>query len=87
SGTSWTGPFADIPEDKWDKVMDVNVKGAFVFSQEVSRIMVGQKSGKIINIASVTGFGGTNPMLMDTVPYNTSTGAVMTLTKDLAVKL
>ncbi|MBN8193913.1 glucose 1-dehydrogenase [Bacillus sp. NTK074B] len=87
SGTSWAGPFADIPEDKWDKVMDVNVKGAFLFSQEVSRIMVGQKSGKIINIASVTGFGGTNPMLMDTVPYNTSKGAVMTLTKDLAVKL
>ncbi|WP_244886929.1 glucose 1-dehydrogenase [Rossellomorea vietnamensis] len=87
SGTSWAGPFADIPEDKWDKVMDVNVKGAFLFSQEVSRIMVRQKAGKIINIASVTGYGGTNPMLMDTVPYNTSKGAVMTLTKDLAVKL
>ncbi|MFI8687960.1 glucose 1-dehydrogenase [Rossellomorea sp. NPDC077527] len=87
SGTSWAGPFADIPEDKWDKVMDVNVKGAFLFSQEVSRIMVKQKSGKIINIASVTGFGGTNSMLMDTVPYNTSKGALMTFTKDLSVKL
>ncbi|XXM70833.1 SDR family oxidoreductase [Lysinibacillus sphaericus] len=87
SGTSWAGPFLDVPADKWDKVMEVNVKGTFLFSQEAARVMVKQKSGKIINIASVTGFGGTDPRLMDTIPYNTSKGAVITLTKDLAVKL
>ncbi|KSU59863.1 gluconate 5-dehydrogenase [[Bacillus] enclensis] len=87
SGTSWAGPFLDVPADKWDKVMDVNVKGTFLFSQEAAKVMVKQKSGKIINIASVSGFGGTDPRLMDTVPYNASKGAVITLTKDLAVKL
>ncbi|RLQ96302.1 SDR family oxidoreductase [Falsibacillus albus] len=87
SGTSWTGPFTEIPEEKWDKVMDVNVKGTFLFSQEAAKIMMKQKSGKIINIASVSGFGGTPTVVMNTVPYNTSKGAVITFTKDLAVKL
>ncbi|MFS8189081.1 glucose 1-dehydrogenase [Rossellomorea marisflavi] len=87
SGTSWAGPMVDIPEDKWDKVMEVNVKGAFLFSQAVAPSMMARKAGKIINIASVSGFGGTSPLVMDTLPYNTSKGAVMTLTKDLAVKL
>jgi NAD(P)-dependent dehydrogenase (short-subunit alcohol dehydrogenase family) len=87
SGTSWAGPFVDVPPDKWDKVMEVNVKGTFMFSQEVVKVMIRQQTGKIINIASVTGFGGTDPRLMDTVPYNASKGAVITLTKDLAVKL
>ncbi|MFJ7830392.1 SDR family oxidoreductase [Peribacillus sp. NPDC097197] len=87
SGTSWSGPLEDIPEDKWEKVMNVNVTGTFLFSQAVAKIMMSQKSGKIINIASVSGLGGTHPELMVTIPYNTSKGAIITLTKDLGVKL
>ena len=48
--------------------------------------MMEQKRGKIINIASVAGLGGTHADMMDTVGYNASKGAVLTLTKDLAVK-
>src|SRR5699024_3176015 len=44
-----------------------------------------QKSGKIINISSIAGFGGT-PSFMQTIGYNTSKGAVMTFTQDLAAK-
>lgn len=87
SGTSWISPFIDFPEEKWDKVMDVNVKGTFLFSQAVAKVMIEQRKGKIINIASVTGMGGTFPELLDTLAYNTSKGAVLTFTKDLAVKL
>ncbi|MFY0762094.1 SDR family oxidoreductase [Metabacillus dongyingensis] len=87
SGTSWISPSLELPEDKWDKVMNVNLKGVFLFSQEAGKVMVKQGGGKIINIASVTGFGGTAPELLDTIAYNTSKGAVMTFTKDLAVKL
>lgn len=87
SGTSWSGPLTEIPEDKWEKVMNVNVTGTFLFSQAVAKIMIKQKSGKIINIASVSGLGGTNPDLMETLPYNTSKGAIITMTKDLGVKL
>ncbi|CAG9620972.1 SDR family oxidoreductase [Sutcliffiella rhizosphaerae] len=87
SGTSWMAPTLDLPADKWDKVMNVNLKGLFLFSQKVARIMMKQGSGKIINIASVSGMGGTDPRLMDTIAYNTSKGGVITFTKDLGVKL
>ncbi|QQZ08621.1 SDR family oxidoreductase [Heyndrickxia vini] len=87
SGTSWIAPVLDIPADKWDKVMNVNLKGMFFFSQAVAKIMKDQGGGKIINISSVTGLFGTNPAFLDSVAYNTSKGAVVSLTKDLAVKL
>jgi len=87
SGTSWMAPFLDYPEDKWDKVLDVNVKGTFLFSQAVAKKMAEQKHGKIINISSVTAFSGTPPQLLDAIAYNTSKGALITLTKELAIKL
>ncbi|MEI2402557.1 SDR family oxidoreductase [Niallia taxi] len=87
SGTSWIAPTLDYPEDKWDKVMDVNVKGAFLFSQAAAKKMLQQKSGKIINISSVTALFGTHPLFLDAIAYNTSKGAIITLTKELAVKL
>ena len=87
SGASWSAPVDDLPEEKWDYVMDVNAKGTFLFSQAAAKVMVLQGSGKIVNIASVLGLGGVNPQLMDTIAYNTSKGAIITFTKDLAVKL
>ncbi len=87
SGTSWSGPLLDLPKDKWEKVLNVNVTGTFLFSQAVAKVMKQQNSGKIINIASVTGLGGTFPELLDTIAYNTSKGAIITMTKDLGVKL
>jgi len=48
--------------------------------------MLEQNSGKIINIASVAGLQGTNPKYLDAVGYSASKGAVVNLTKDLAVK-
>ncbi|MGP1907309.1 SDR family oxidoreductase [Metabacillus sp. JX24] len=86
SGASWGASVQDMPLDAWNKVMNVNVTGTFLMSQEAGRHMIRQKSGKIINIASVAGLGGTDPRYMDTIAYNTSKGAVITFTKDLAVK-
>lgn len=86
SGASWAAPVVDMPLAAWQKVMDVNVTGTFLMSQEVGKVMIKQKHGKIINIASIAGFGGTDPFVMDTIGYNTSKGAVITFTKDLAVK-
>lgn len=85
SGASWAAPVEDMPYEAWKKVMDVNVTGTFLMSKAVGKIMIEQKSGKIINIASIAGFGGTPPF-MQTIGYNTSKGAIMTFTKDLAVK-
>ncbi|SDQ90768.1 SDR family oxidoreductase [Virgibacillus salinus] len=86
SGATWGAPAVDMPYEAWQKVMNVNVTGTFLMSQEVGKTMIKQNKGKIINIASVAGFGGTDPRYMDTIGYNTSKGAVMTFTKDLAVK-
>ncbi|MFJ6211168.1 SDR family oxidoreductase [Lysinibacillus sp. NPDC092081] len=86
SGASWGTPAVEMPYEAWQKVFDVNVNGTFLMTQAVGKIMLEQKSGKIINIASVAGLGGTLPEFMDTIGYNASKGAVITLTKDLAVK-
>ncbi|UAL54082.1 SDR family oxidoreductase [Bacillus sp. CMF21] len=86
SGATWGAPVQDMPLEAWNKVMNVNVTGTFLMSQEAGKHMIKQKSGKIINIASVAGLGGTDPRYMDTIAYNTSKGAVITFTKDLAVK-
>jgi NAD(P)-dependent dehydrogenase (short-subunit alcohol dehydrogenase family) len=87
SGTSWGAPALEMPVDKWDKVMDINLKAVFVFSQLVGKIMMEQRSGKIINIASIAGLGGQDPHVMDAIGYSVSKGAVISFTKDLAVKL
>ncbi|CAM3246783.1 SDR family oxidoreductase [Filibacter tadaridae] len=86
SGATWGAPVVDMPLKAWQKVMDVNVTGTFLMSQAVGKAMIEQQSGKIINIASVAGLGGTNPQFMDTIGYNTSKGAIITFTKDLAAK-
>lgn len=86
SGATWGAPVIDMPIEAWEKVINVNVTGTFLMCQEAGKVMIEQKAGKIINIASVAGFGGTDPRYMDTIGYNTSKGAVITFTKDLAVK-
>ncbi|MCP3030143.1 SDR family oxidoreductase [Halobacillus sp. A1] len=86
SGATWGAPVLEMPLEAFQKVMNVNVTGTFLMSQKVGEVMVKQRSGKIINIASVAGLGGADARFMDTVGYNASKGAVITFTKDLAVK-
>ncbi|WCF09008.1 SDR family oxidoreductase [Paenibacillus thiaminolyticus] len=86
SGASWGAPAVEMPLEAWNKVMDINVTGTFLMSQAVGRMMIGQGGGTIINIASVAGLSGTDPQWLDAVGYSASKGAVIALTKDLAVK-
>lgn len=86
SGATWGAPTLEMPLEAFQKVMNVNVTGTFLMSQKVGEVMLNQNSGKIINIASVAGLGGADPRFMETVGYNASKGAVITFTKDLAVK-
>jgi NAD(P)-dependent dehydrogenase (short-subunit alcohol dehydrogenase family) len=64
----------------------LNITGTFRCTQKVGREMIKQRGGKIINISSYTGLGGTDPEYMNAIPYNVSKGAVITFTKDLATK-
>src|SRR5699024_12793446 len=86
SGATWAAPVVDMPLEARQKVMNVNINGTFLMRQEVGKVMIEQKEGKIINIASVAGFGGADPKYMDTIGYNTSNRSVITFTKDLTVK-
>ncbi|WP_085991198.1 SDR family oxidoreductase [Oceanobacillus senegalensis] len=86
SGASWGASALEMPLEAWNKVMNVNVTGTFLMSQEVGKIMVKQNKGKIINIASVAGLKGTDPSYLDALGYNTSKGAVVNFTRDLAAK-
>ncbi|MBI2549257.1 3-oxoacyl-ACP reductase FabG [Candidatus Woesearchaeota archaeon] len=59
AGINKPSDFLDITEEDWDAIIDTNLKGAFLCSQEVLKVMKEQKSGVIINISSVSGqYGG-----------------------------
>jgi 3-oxoacyl-[acyl-carrier protein] reductase len=60
AGVTRDGLLLRMKESDWDVVLDVNLKGAFLFSQAVLRPMLKQRQGRIINIASVVGLMG-NP--------------------------
>ncbi len=84
AGAAWGAPAEDHPVSAWDKVMNLNIRGYFLLSQQVGkRSMIGRKQGRIINLASIAGLGG-NPPGMNTIAYNTSKGAVVNFTRALA---
>jgi NAD(P)-dependent dehydrogenase (short-subunit alcohol dehydrogenase family) len=85
AGTSWGAPIEDMKLEHWNKVMDTNMTGAFLFCQAVGKIMLPQKRGKIINIASVAGLRGSPPEFQ-AIGYQASKGALIAFTKDLACK-
>jgi len=76
-------PFTEIPVDEWDKLMTVNLKGAFLCSRAVFPQMKKQGKGKIINLTSETAFTGSRYM----VHYVTSKGGIISFTKSLAVEV
>jgi len=84
AGAAWGAPAEDHPLDGWDKVMNLNVRSIFLFSQAIGKAsMIPRKRGRIINVASIAGLGG-NPPGHDTLAYNTSKGAVVNFTRALA---
>jgi len=69
-----------MTEKEWDEVIDVNLKGAFLFSKYTVRYMMLQSWGRIINIASVSGIVGS----LGRVNYSASKGGLIAFTKTLA---
>src|SRR5246500_5148402 len=85
AGTSWGAPVEEMRLEHWNKVIETNLTGTFLFSQAVGTFMVRQRRGKIINIASVAGMRGAPPEFQAT-GYHASKGGVIAFTKDLACK-
>jgi 3-oxoacyl-[acyl-carrier protein] reductase len=75
---------AQITEERWDEIMNLNLKSAVLCSQIVAPSMIGRKTGAIINIVSIAGRNGGGPGAM---AYATAKGALITFTKGLAKEL
>lgn len=73
-------PFAAVTDDEWDEVMALDLKSVFLCCQAALTFMHPQRSGAIINVASVSGLVGAVSM----VPYSAAKGGVIAFTKALA---
>jgi NAD(P)-dependent dehydrogenase (short-subunit alcohol dehydrogenase family) len=85
AGAVWSAPAEDHPIDAWDKVMDLNIRGLFLLTQQIGkRSMIPRGYGRIVNMASIGGLRGNAPDAMSTIAYNASKGAVVNFTRALA---
>lgn len=87
SGTAWGAPAERMPADALRKVLETNVTGTFLCAREFGRRRIEDgRGGAILNVASVAGLRGIAPEVLDAAGYSASKGAVIALTRDLAVK-
>jgi NAD(P)-dependent dehydrogenase (short-subunit alcohol dehydrogenase family) len=87
AGTVWGASPEEMPLEGWQKVVDVNLTGAFLCSQAVGRVLIEQgEGGRIVNIASVAGLAGAPAEVMNTIVYHATKGGLIAFTRDLAWK-
>ncbi|RXZ00548.1 SDR family NAD(P)-dependent oxidoreductase [Fictibacillus sp. S7] len=82
AGINIAKPALEVTEEDWDRILDINLKGAFFCSQAAAKIMVPKKAGKIVNIASQMAFVG----YFNRAAYCASKGGMVQMTKALAVE-
>jgi len=82
AGIGGRSPAVDYPEDLWDSVMEINLRGTYLACRAAGRHMVAAGSGSIINIASVGGLAG----FPGSLGYQASKGGVVALTRTLAIE-
>lgn len=83
AGINIRGPIDEISHDDFNQVMQVNVNGTWLSSRAVTPFMKQRKSGRIINLASTLGLVG----LANRTPYTASKGAIVQMTRALALEL
>jgi len=82
SGIAAVMPLAEMPPEEFRRSLEVNLVGAFNGCRAAARRLIAQKSGKIVNLASMLGASG----LSGYTAYSASKGGVIALTKALAVE-
>jgi NAD(P)-dependent dehydrogenase (short-subunit alcohol dehydrogenase family) len=84
AGIAGGATFVDLPEESWDQVLAVNLKGVFLCGQEAARQMIAQGTGgRIINMSSTNGLVGE----AEFAHYNASKFGVVGLTMTMAIEL
>lgn len=83
AGITRDGLIMRMKDDDWDKVLDINLSGAFAFLREAAKIMTRQREGRIINISSVVGQSGNAGQ----ANYSAAKAGLIGLTKASALEL
>lgn len=86
AGVTWGQPIEEHELEKWNMVLQINLTGAFLFSQRVGREMLKRRSGNIINVASVAGLRGSMENGQHIVGYVAAKGGLMAMTREFAAK-
>jgi meso-butanediol dehydrogenase / (S,S)-butanediol dehydrogenase / diacetyl reductase len=81
AGVAGGGPVHLLDPAEWDRVLDVNLRGTFLFCRRVLPILLAQERGSVINVSSVEGIEG----FEGGSAYNASKGAVLLLTRNMAI--
>ena len=74
----------ELTEERWDEVIDLNLKSAFLCSQAVAASMMERKAGAVVNVSSIAGRNGG---ALGSIHYSTAKGGLITLTKGFAKEL
>jgi NAD(P)-dependent dehydrogenase (short-subunit alcohol dehydrogenase family) len=83
AGIYFVLPLSQVPEEEWDRLMSVNLKGVYLGCKYAIPQMVGQGGGAIVNVASIAGLRG----FANWTTYCASKGGVIQLTKAVAMEL
>lgn len=84
AGAIRTEPFPHVSEETWDWNVNLNMKGWYFYLQEEAKKMMPQRSGRIINISSISGLVGGKTL---SPPYAASKGAMINLTQTAAAEM
>jgi NAD(P)-dependent dehydrogenase (short-subunit alcohol dehydrogenase family) len=84
AGIAIRRPAIELELEDWHRVMDVNLTGVFICARQAARHMLAAGSGRIVNMASIMSFSGGG--LYPNVSYQSSKGAILNLTRALAVE-
>jgi len=79
-------PFLDLTEEEWDRTIDINLKGYFLCAQAAAKEIAKQKSGAIVNIASIA-MGQVGVGFATLAHYTASKGGIVGMTETLAIEL
>ena len=87
AGAVWVAPAEDHPLEAWDKLVGLNLVGAFVMAQQAAKkAMIPAQRGRIINVASTAGLSASDPAVVRTVSYNATKHGVVGMTRQLAAE-
>ena len=85
AGATWGAPAEEHPLEGWTKVIDLNLTGTFLLTQQIGvRSMIPRRYGRIVNIASVAGLKGSQHL--KAIAYHTSKGGLVNFTRALAAE-